>query len=220
MDLEGGYDQSCLTALDCLEVDSGSQERIEMADRSGAVGTERVLLTNPTSAKIPVRRTILGCSIAGYALEPGPIFNYSRFWNHLQTAEYVGNAFCALNCNLKAKRSIQGKDWIEDPRRWKENLVGSRGKTSSANGNDPSTSATDQTSLTGTSLDQDSPHEVTPEEMESYVSFRFSAENVNTPGISHNFIVAAAVAVILQWGTTGSAILIAYQLVPLRYVCL
>jgi hypothetical protein len=218
MDLDASYDESCTSGLDHTELDNcDHQEIIEMPDMNGAIETGKPLLTKTKSAKIPMRRMVLGASTAGYALEPGPIFNYARVWNHLRTAEYVANAFCALNRNLRAKRSIQGKAWVEDPHRWKENLEGRCAGTTNADGICPDASAVDERSITGTSLNQEISQEITPEEMERYVFSRF---NVESAGITQNFIVATIVAIVLQWGTTGSAILIAYQSVLFSYMCL
>jgi hypothetical protein len=215
MDLEANQGAVYPNTLDHTGVNnSGQQDAIEMTDIKIAAEAERHLLIKSTPIKGLPRRMILGFSIAGYALEPGPIFNYARVWNHLRIAEYVGNAFCALNANLKGKRSIQGDAWIEDPHRWKENLQGWHAGKIIANANSPTTSATDTASLAGTSLDQDVSHEVTPSEIEKYVFSRFNTNGGGPPGVTHNFIVAIVVALILQWGTTGSAILIAYQSVP------
>ena len=206
MDPEASHDELCSTGLDHTELDNSDQQ--ETADMGNVNGATRPPLSHTTSIKIPMRRTVLGASTAGYALEPGPIFNYARVWNHLRTAEYVGNAFCASNSNLKAKRSLQGKAWVEDPHRWKENLEGWHAGTTNVDGICPDASAVDETNLTGTSLNQGISHEVTPEEMERYV---FSGFNFESADITQNFIVATVVALALQWGTTGSAIVIAYQ---------
>ena len=219
MDLEAGHGESYPNTLDHIEVNNNSGHRgaIEMTDMNGTAETERPLLTKTTPIKAAPRQTILGSSIAGYALEPGPIFNYARVWNHLRMAEYVGNAFCALNANLKEKRAIQGKTWVEDPHRWKENFEGWGAGTASANTNGLNNSATNETSLAGTSLNQEAPHEATPTEIERYIFPRFNTKCGDPPGVTQNFIVATAVALVLQWGTTGSAILIAYELVLLFY---
>jgi hypothetical protein len=70
---------------------------------------------------------------------------------------------------------------------------------------------------TGTSPNEENFHEITPEEMEEYV---FSRSNIESADITQNFIVATIVAVVLQWGTTGSAIFIAYLSVLFSYMCL
>jgi hypothetical protein len=211
MDLETNLGAVYPNTLDHIKVNnSGQQGAIEMTDMNIAAETERPLLTKSTPIKTLPRRVILGSSIAGYALEPGPIFNYARVWNHLRIAEYVGKAFCALNSNLKERRSIQGDAWIEDPHRWKENL-GWHAEKIVANANRPTTSTIDKASLVETNLDQNVPHEVTPTEIERYVFSRFNTNGDGPPGITHNFIVAIVVALVLQWGTTGSAILIAYK---------
>jgi hypothetical protein len=212
MDLKAGNEESYPNTLNHIEVtDNGHQGAIEMTDMTGTADAGRTLLTKTTPIKTPPRRTILGSSIAGYALEPGPIFNYARVWNHLRMAEYVGNAFCALNANLKEKRPVQGNAWVEDPHRWKENLEGWRTALTSANTPFPDTSATDEASLTGKGLNHETPSQATPTEIEGYIFSRFNTECSDPPGITQNFIVATAVALILQWGTTGSAILIAYE---------
>ncbi len=128
-----------------------------------------------------LQRTFLGFSIAGDDLEPGPIFNYARVWTHMNACKQVAEAFLTLNRRQKQRETVNGHEWEEDPDRWNENLHG------------------------------------TPEQISQYISTshedlqNFSVHAPASADLVQNCIAAAFVAVFLQWGTTGAAIVIAYK---------
>ena len=125
--------------------------------------------------------TFLDFSIAGDDLAPGPIFNYARVWTHMSAVKQVVEAFSTLTRRQKQRETVNGHEWEKDPDRWHENLQG------------------------------------TPEQVSQYI-FTSHEDLQNFPvhapasaDIVHNCVTAAFVAVFLQWGTTGAAIVIAYR---------
>lgn len=127
------------------------------------------------------RQTFLGFSIAGDELEPGSIFNHARIWTHMHASKQVAEAFLMLTRGQRQRETVNGREWEEDPGRWTENLQG------------------------------------TPEQMSRYISAthedrqNFSVHARASADLVHNCITAGLVAVFLQWGTTGAAIVIAYK---------
>ena len=126
-------------------------------------------------------QTFLGFSIAGDDLEPGPIFNYARVWTHLNAGKQVAEAFLTLARRQQQRETVDGHEWEEDADRSNENLRG------------------------------------TPEQMSRYISAShedlqdFSIHAPASADLVHNCVTAAFVAVFLQWGTAGAAIVIAYK---------
>ena len=126
-------------------------------------------------------QTFLGFSIAGDELEPGSIFNQARIWTHMHASKQVAEAFLMLTRRQKQRQTVHGREWEEEPSRWTENLQG------------------------------------TPEQMSRYISAShedrqdFSVHARTSADLIHNCITASFVAVFLQWGTTGAAIVIAYK---------
>ena len=126
-------------------------------------------------------QTFLGFSIAGDDLEPGPIFNYARVWTHMNASNQVAEAFLTLSMRQKQRETVDGHEWEEDPDRWNENLQG------------------------------------TPEQISQYISPSHQDLQdlpVHAPAsaaLVHNCVTAAFVAIFLQWGTTGAAIVIAFK---------
>ena len=127
------------------------------------------------------QQTLLGLSIAGDELEPGSIFNQARIWTHMHASKQVAEAFLMLTRRQKQRQTVHGREWEEDPSRWTENLQG------------------------------------TPEQMSRYISAShedqqdLSVHARASADLVHNCITASFVAVFLQWGTTGAAIVIAYK---------
>ena len=126
-------------------------------------------------------QTFLGFSIAGDDLEPGPIFTYARVWTHMNAAKQVAEAFLTFTRRQMQRETVDGREWEEDPDRWTENLQG------------------------------------TPEQISQYISPshedrpNFSVHAPASADVVHNCLLAGFVAVFLQWGTTGAAIVIAYK---------
>ena len=127
-------------------------------------------------------KTFLGFSIAGDELEPGPIFNYARPWTHANAVKHISDAFETLTERQKLEQPVaKGRTWDSDPDNWKENLQGS------------------------------------PEEYSKYINPKgkddldFSIHAPASANLNFNCVIAAFVAVFLQWGTTGAAMVIAYE---------
>ena len=127
-------------------------------------------------------KTFLGFSIGGDELEPGPIFNYARPWTHANAVKHIAVAFRLLTLRQSMRQPVAiGREWDSDPDNWKENLQGS------------------------------------PEEYSKYINpegkdvVDFSIHAPASADLIFNCVIAAFVAVFLQWGTTGAAIVIAYE---------
>ena len=129
--------------------------------------------------------TFLGFSIQGADLEPGPIHNYARFWSHMNAVNHVVEAFTSLTQRQKREQTVHGRVWNPAKGQLAGNLEGS------------------------------------PEMMSKYISVDYKdvvdiPVHVNKQPVPvMNCFKAAFVAIALQWGSTGSALLIAYRyLVP------
>ena len=127
-------------------------------------------------------KTFMGFSIAGDELEPGPIFNYARPWTHANAVKHIADAFRQLTVQqLKRQPVARGRKWDPDPDNWEENLQGS------------------------------------PEEYSRYINpeskdvVDFSIHAPASADLNFNCVIAAFVAIFLQWGSTGAAIVIAYE---------
>ena len=126
-------------------------------------------------------QTFLGFSIAGDDHAPGPIYNYARIWTHTNAINRIAESFLLLTNRQQQQVTVHGREWEQDPKRWNENLKG------------------------------------TPKQMSQYLS-PFNEDVPSIPihvqastDLIHNCITAALIAVCLQWGTTGAAIVIAYK---------
>ena len=123
----------------------------------------------------------LGFSIAGCELEPGPVFNYARIWSHMNAAHHVAEAFSTFTRRQKARQTVHGQTWNEEPGRWDENFRGSpeeQSKYISAYGED---------------------------------RINLSIHGTASSRLVLNCIVAAFATVFLQWGSTGGAMIISYK---------
>ncbi|KAG7008650.1 hypothetical protein G7Y79_00004g012340 [Physcia stellaris] len=129
----------------------------------------------------PLSTTFFGFSAAGCDTERGTIFNYARAWSHMHVTEHVVHSFERLVANQEHRRTVSGRKWVNSSQRWKENLEGSP--------------ADKCRYVSSTGQDQPS------------ISTQASA----SPELLQNFIIAALISMITQWGTTGAAIVIAYK---------
>ena len=70
--------------------------------------------------------TFCGISVAGFEMEPGPVFNYARAWSHRHNAQTIIYAFETLNARLQARQPVHEREhgWNYDVRQWKDNLQG------------------------------------------------------------------------------------------------
>ena len=127
--------------------------------------------------------TFMGFSIAGDELEPGPIFNNARPWTHANAVKHIALAFDQYTVQqLKWRQPVaKGRRWDPDPENWTNNLQGS------------------------------------PEEYSKYINpqgkdvIDYSVHAPASAALIFNCVTAAFVAVFLQWGTTGAAIVIAFE---------
>ena len=121
----------------------------------------------------------LGFSVEGDVNEIEPIFNYARVWTHMTAAEYIAEAFLTSAARQKIRQSvISDRARDEAQDGWGENLQGK------------------------------------PQDMSMYISPKGKdVEDLRIHAsasacVIHNCINAALVAMFLQWGTTGAAIVI------------
>ena len=126
-------------------------------------------------------QTFMGFSIAGDDLAPGPIYNYARVWTHTNAISRIAESFSMLTHRQQQHETVDGRKWEQDPKKWNENLEG------------------------------------TPKQIAQYLSPRHEDLQyipVHVPAsadLIYDCITAAFIAMCLQWGTTGAAILIAYK---------
>ena len=126
-------------------------------------------------------QTFMGFSIAGDDHAPGPIYNYARVWTHTNAISRIAESFLMLTNRQQQQETVDGREWEQDPKRWNENLKG------------------------------------TPKQMSQYLSplhEDVQSIPIHVPAstdLIHNCLTAAFIAVCLQWGTTGAAIVIAYK---------
>ena len=186
------------SSADHLNISHASwSEDIEMRDLAGdlrisntstltstlrAMEQQSQPLLDLEEAPISCPQTFLGFSIAGDDLEPGPIFNYARAESHMNKVKHVAEAFLTFTQRQKAQIPVvSGKKWTSNQDYWDENLQG------------------------------------TAEEMSRYISHlgkdvpNIAIHAPASAGLVLNCITAAFVAIFLQWGTTGAAIVIGYK---------
>ena len=129
----------------------------------------------------PLSTTFFGFTAAGFDIERETIFNYARAWSHMYVTEHVLHSFEHLVANQEHRRTVSGRKWENSSQRWKENLEGS------------------------------------PADKCRYISSaRQDQPSISTQGpasleLLQNFMIAAFISMITQWGTTGAAIVIAYK---------
>ena len=125
----------------------------------------------------------LGFSIEGCEQEPGPINTHARFCTHMNAVEHVGTAFKCLIERQKNKERVDGGTWDENPDNWKDNLRESSEMVAKY---------------------------ISPEHKDE-PNLAVHASHLQTQYPVGNCVTAAIIALILQWSSTGSAIIIAYQ---------
>ena len=126
-------------------------------------------------------QTFMGFSIAGDDQAPGPIHNYARVWTHTNAIDRIAESFLMLTHRQQRQETVDGNEWEINPKRWKMNLKG------------------------------------TPKQMSRYLSplhgdLKSIPLHVQASAdLIKSCITAAFIAMCLQWGTTGAAIVIAYK---------
>ena len=134
-----------------------------------------------TSQQYSVSDTFLSFTIAGHELETGSIYNYARIHSHMNAVQHVTQAFGQLIAKQTGHVTVSGRSWEDAPADWQRNLEG------------------------------------TPEELSRYVfpnatdNYDLSVHAPASSSVAINTVVAAIVATLLQWGSTGPAIMIAYK---------
>ena len=122
-----------------------------------------------------------GFSIPGCELEPGQVFKYTRVWSHMNAAKNVTEAYKNLIEQQLAERTVGGQPWDHEAAEWKDNFRG------------------------------------TPEQMSRYISATNNDEADlpvharGSPDLYQMLVYASCIAMLLQWGSTGAAMVIAYQ---------
>ena len=138
---------------------------------------------SPLEASSRMRQAFLGLTTRGCECEPGPIFNFARFWTFTATAAYVLNGFGELNSKLACNppQAVSGEPWNYE--NWESNLQGSPERVSR------------YISSSQTNFDRD------------FLPVHSAKVPVSALGSS---LLATFAAAFLQWATTGGAIVIAY----------
>jgi hypothetical protein len=120
--------------------------------------------------------------VAGDAIEPGPIYNYARLWTHMTAAHHIFDAFKSMNRRLKRKGDAK------------------RSVTGEAWNRD----------------DYDANLAGEPQQMADFIGLKNNGEDMplysakSPPDTMKRMLIAALMGLFVQWGTTGSAIVIAY----------
>ena len=173
--------------------ESSSQQHVEMSSVSRDIqqtaspggnpdGSLRSLLEDEHDDQCSCSpHTFLGLSIAGCDLEPGPIFNYTRIWSHMNAVKHVTDAFRTVTRRQQKERTVHVQLWNPTLDRYDGNFRGSP----------------QELSIYISKFDEDEPN--------------LSTQGVSSPSLVLNCITAAFVAVFLQWSSTGAAIVIAYR---------
>ena len=126
-------------------------------------------------------RTLLGFSIAGYEVELGSIFNCTRIWSQTTATVHAVEAFSAMTDSQREKRAVHGKAWEDKPNEYNKNLRG------------------------------------TPEQLSKYISLQgkdvatLSVHGKHSGEQVLHCLAAGLVTILLQWGSTGAAMIIAYK---------
>jgi hypothetical protein len=115
--------------------------------------------------------------------EPGPLFVFARVHTHMAACEHIRGGFAALLRKQQEKTTVHGRVWNDKD--WRDNLKG--------------TPAQMRQYIFGEHL------------RDAEVPENSSVPDVPPGGIGVSFIIAAFAGVLLQWGTTGSAIRIGYM---------
>jgi hypothetical protein len=129
-----------------------------------------------------VSRQWLTADVAGDAIEPGPIHNYARLWTHMAVARDVVNAFKFMNLRLEGRQIVK---------------LSVRGE--------PWNNEDHDANLVGE-----------PQQMAAFIGLERNGEEMQLysmkppPGAMTRVLLAAFVSLFVQWGTTGSAMVIAY----------
>ena len=165
----------------CPKRPSVSHDWRSVFDVCDILEQQPIKLSEPNQKSSLISSIFLRISIAGDDIKPGSIFNYARCWSHMNAVEHVDRAFMKLMKKQENKIPVNGRSWNENRALWKQNLDGS------------------------------------PLKMSRYISAHgheepnLSVHAPASPGLVHNCVLAALVALLVQWGSTGAAILIAYR---------
>lgn len=169
-------------ASDDIELQASAMDhRVDTSSMFQEPEEESQPALHPDSTFNFLPQPFLGFSIAGDDHAPGPIYNYARVWTHTNAIDRIAEAFLMLTKRQQQQETVDGHEWEQDPERWNENLRG------------------------------------TPKQMSQYlspISQDLRSIPIHVPAsadLVRNCITAAFIAMCLQWGTTGAAIVIAYK---------
>lgn len=178
---ENTHQTSCQVSFVQQKVPTSSSNHPDILPIEGSDSIElHSLVADRQGRNNLLPQTFMGFSIAGDELAPGPIFNYARVWTHTNATKWIAEAFLTLISRQRQRETVDGHEWEKDPDRWNENLKG------------------------------------TPKQMSQYISPLYQDLQyipVHAPASADliwNCVIAAFIAICLQWGTTGAAMVIAY----------
>lgn len=119
-------------------------------------------------------------AVVGDAIEPGPIHNYTRLWTHMAVALNFVTAFKTMHLRLGGTARLSVNGEPWNDEEYETNLIGD------------------------------------PQQMAGFICIKDKTEEMNPfpakspPGTLNRMLIATLVCLFMQWGTTGSAIIIAY----------
>ena len=152
--------------------------------------------------------TYWGLPIAGYEKEPGELFVFARVYTHMTACEHIRTAFDELRKKQQQEKTVQCdscascesgdscESWNEQ--NFEANLEGTAAQIQHYIFQNRSENASD-------------PQEMNPlaEDIEGKSDLEVHSGAPTDIGI--HFVVAGLIGFLLQWGTTGAAIFIAYR---------
>ena len=139
--------------------------------------------------------TWLGADIRGDEKHEGPIYNYARVFTWWQSASIIEAAFDTTITNLEGRRDAHNRPWIPNMRA-EDNLVGDAIEMAIYSG------------LATERATEDNIEAAT--EIESLSIAAYPEWASIRAHVWNRIIFASFVALFVQWGTTGPAILIGY----------
>jgi hypothetical protein len=147
-------------------------------------------------------KTFMGFSVAGWERQPGPLFVFARVYSIRVTAQHIERAFNKLRRQQKLRKTVHGNAWNETD--FAANLRGTAEQTARY-------IFLFQIHSRPNMIAEDDELEM-EDRTEGVEKAPDLAVHCNAPaGIAHDCFIAACIGLLLQWGTTGSAILIAYM---------
>jgi len=153
-------------------------------------------------------KTRFGFRIIGWEREPGPPFAFARFQSHMIVCETIRHAFNTLPRKQRDKTPVRGSESDWDEKNWQVNLTGTPSEMSryifDQKVEDPQN---------GIPLEDGHipPSREDPENQCPLANSKPLPHDDTSDSMRNNVFIATMIGIILQWGTTGGAILIAYK---------